>query len=128
MTKQQQEEFARLELAYLDEVQKDNAEGQLRQMEVIFYWLKKQITDARAVIIAQLTYDPKLEAPLTITDKQKGDFTFLQMAMLKVACRKFPDRPGMVEVEKKMREWIDLQITAGVNLLIKPKMKIISDN
>jgi hypothetical protein len=128
MTKQQQEELSKLELAYLDEVRANNPEGQLRQMEVIFFWVKKQVTEARALIIAQMPYDPNRVVALDITAKQKGDFTFLQMAMLKAAFKKYPDKEMMVEVEKKMREWVDLQITAECNLLVKPQMKIVRDN
>ena len=54
MTKQQNKDFAKLELAYLDQVREQNADGQIRQMEVIFYWIKKQITQMRLKIILEL--------------------------------------------------------------------------
>jgi hypothetical protein len=133
MTKQQQEDFAKLELAYLDQVQQQNPDGQIRQMEVIFFWLKKQITAERMKIIINLPLingKPGYEGNPSeeITAEQKGEFTFLQMAMIGVAYRAEPDKVGMREVELKMREWIDKQITASVNRLIKPKMKIVRDN
>lgn len=130
MTKTQNEDFAKLELAYLDRVREQNPDGQIRQMEVIFYWIKKQITEARMAIIIQLplvngkpNYDgnPSEE----ITDAQKGEFTFLQMAMIRAAYRPEPDQDLMVEVELKMREWIDKQVTASINRLLKPQMKVI---
>jgi hypothetical protein len=133
MTKQQNEDFAKLEMAYLDKVRERNPDGQIRQMEVIFYWIRKQITEARMDVIIQLplkngqpNYDgnPSEE----ITDGQKGEFTFLQMAMIRAAYRPEPDRELMVEVELKMREWIDKQITTSCSRLLKPKIKIIRGN
>jgi hypothetical protein len=130
MTKKQNEDFAKLELAYLDKVRERNPDGQIRQMEVIFYWIRRQIAEARMAVIIQLplkngqpNYDgnPSEE----ITDGQKGEFTFLQMAMIMAAYRPEPDRELMVEVELKMREWIDKQITASINRLLKPQMKVI---
>jgi hypothetical protein len=132
MTKQQKEEFAKLELAYLDQVRERNPDGQIRQMEVIFYWIKKQITEMRMKIILQLPLingkpsydgDPSEE----ITSKQKGQFAFLQMAMIKAAYRPDPDIAAMIDVELRMREWIDKQITASANRLMKPKIKIVRD-
>ena len=132
MTKQQNEDFAKLELAYLDQVREQNADGQIRQMEVIFYWIKKQITQMRLKIILELpiingkhAYEGNPAEDLT--DSQKGEFTFLQMAMIKAAYRPEPDSAAMIDVELRMRDWIDKQITASVNRLIKPKMKIIRD-
>jgi hypothetical protein len=133
MTKQQQEDFAKLELAYLDQVRGENPVGQLRQMEVIFYWIKKQITEARMAMILNLPLvngqpsysgNPSEE----ITEGQKGEFTFLQMGMIRAAYRPEPDKMMMVEIERKMREWIDKQITASVSRLIKPKLRIVRDN
>jgi hypothetical protein len=133
MTKQQNEDFAKLELAYLEQVRERNPDAQIRQMEVIFFWVKKQVTAARMIIIINLplvngqpNYDGNPSEELT--DNQKGEFTFLQMAMVRAAYRLEPDRDLMIEIELKMREWIDKQITASVNRLIKPKMKIIRDN
>jgi hypothetical protein len=133
MTKKQQEDFAKLELAYLDQVLEANPDGQIRQMEVIFFWLKKQIFEARLPIILNIPHKdgvPDYEGGPSpaITPDQKGQFTFLQMKMIRVACRTDPDRMGMRHVEKEMREWIDKQIAEAVNQLVKPKIKIIRDN
>jgi hypothetical protein len=127
MTKQQNEDFAKLELAYLDQVRERDPDRQIHQMELIFYWLKKQINQARWELILNMQEFNGVREE-EITDSQKGEFTFLQMAMIRAAYRLEPDRDMMVEVELKMREWIDKQITASVNRLIKPKMKIVRDN
>ena len=130
MTKKQQEDFAKLELAYLDQVQQQNPDGQIRQMEVIFFWLKKQIGDSIAPFILEEAESKLHMAKIfgEITAAQKGEFTFLQMAMIGAAYRAEPDKLAIREIELKMREWIDKQITAAVNGVIKPKMKIIRDN
>jgi hypothetical protein len=130
MTKQQTEDFAKLELAYLDQVRERNPDGQIKQMEVIFFWLKKQINAARVNVLIAMPFSETvgIPGPVEITDSQKVEFALLQMGMIRAADRPEPDLALMIEIEMKMRDWIDAQITASVNRLIKPKMKIVRDN
>jgi hypothetical protein len=123
MTKLQIEEFSKLELAYLESVSAQQPDEQLRHMELIFYWLKKQQHDEEVKVSIVVNVNKDLPAAREITTDQKGEFTFLQMQMIHAATR--VDRPRMVEVEIKMRQWIDKQITASVSRLIRPKMKVI---
>jgi hypothetical protein len=115
MTKIQIVEFSKLELQYLEQVKLQNVEEQLRWMEVIFFWLKKQQQIARASVLN------RPDSP-EITPTQKGEFTYLQMDMVTAACRN--DTEKMIEVERMMRDWIDTQLSRSVNKDFKPKMKI----
>jgi hypothetical protein len=120
MTALQIREFQALEMAYLDSVRDNDGGKQIEMMELIFFWLRKQVRAAQSVVII-VTEDAA--KPKDITEIQKQEFTFLQIAMIKAVGR--DDRDAMVQVELKMREWVDMQITAGVNLIIRPELKII---
>jgi hypothetical protein len=115
MTKDQIVEFSKLELQYLEQVQLQNSVEQLHWMELIFFWLKKQQQIARAAAINQP------DSP-EITATQKGEFAYLQVAMVTAACRN--DTEKMVQVERMMRDWIDTQLSRAVNKDFKPEMKI----
>lgn len=122
MTKIQIEEFQKLEMAYLDSVVANDGTKQMQMMELIFFWLRKQIRSAQmAVVVLNGT---GASAPINdVTEIQKQEFTFLQMAMIKAVSR--DDRDTMVQVEVKMREWIDIQLANSVSAIIKPKIRII---
>jgi hypothetical protein len=120
MTALQIREFQALEMAYLDSVRDNDGGKQMEMMELIFFWLRKQVRAAQSVVII-VTEDAA--KPQDITEIQKQEFTFLQIAMIKAVGQ--DDRDAMVQVELKMREWVDMQITAGVNRIIRPELKII---
>jgi hypothetical protein len=121
MTAKQIEEFHKLEMAYLDSVIAGDGGKQLEMMELIFFWLLKQMRVAQSfLIVLGSPYDVKELAH--VTEIQKQEFTFLQMAMIKAVGR--DDRESMVQIELKMREWVDIQITAAVNKIMKPEFKI----
>lgn len=122
MTKIQVEEFQKLEMSFLDAVRDDDATAQITMMEVIFFWLKKQLRFAQMTIIV-LNPTQKMESTQEVSVMQKQEFAFLQIAMIGAVMRN--DREGMVEVELKMREWIDLQLTNAVNKIIRPELKIV---
>jgi len=126
MTKLQIEEFQKLEMAYLDSILAGDGEKQIEMMELIFFWLRKQMRAARSTII--LLGDLSMTAPaaIEVSEIQKQEFTFLQMAMIKLWAN--DDKERLVHIELKMREWIDIQITDAVNKVIRPELKIIRDN
>ena len=122
MTAKQIEEFQKLEMAYLDSVIAGDGDKQLEMMELIFFWLLKQMRVAQSFLI--VLGNPYGDKELAhVTEIQKQEFTFLQMAMIKAVGR--DDRETMVQIELKMREWVDIQITAAVNKIVKPEFKII---
>jgi hypothetical protein len=122
MTTKQIDEFQKLEMAYLIRVIDEDGDKQLEMMELIFFWLLKQMRVAQSfLIVLGNTYTDKELAH--VTEIQKQEFTFLQMAMIKAVGR--DDRETMVQIELKMREWVDIQITAAVNKIVKPEFKII---
>lgn len=124
MTRKQQEEFAKLQLTFLEKVREGDGREQLELMEVIFHWMKKQMINARKSIVDVL---PPMEReslmPVDIEPNLKGEFTFLQMAMIVAAGKN--DKAEMVEIELRMREWVDIQIQRAVNAAFKPKLKIL---
>jgi hypothetical protein len=122
MTSEQISEFQKLEMAYLDSVRNEDGDMQIKIMEVIFFWLHKQVRAAQSEFLMMRYSDQGTELR-GISEMQKQEFTFLQMAMIKAVGR--DDRTAMVEIELKMREWFDVQITAGVNMIFRPEIKII---
>ncbi len=54
MTKQQIKDLAILQQIYLSKVQADDKSEQIRIMELIFYWIRKQIGTAQAAALGQL--------------------------------------------------------------------------
>jgi hypothetical protein len=124
MTKLQIEEFQKLEMAYLDSVRAEYAEKQIRMMDLIFFWLRKQM---RAEQVTTMVLMGALAMPspidMEVSEIQKQEFTFLQMAMIKKWAA--ADSEGAQWIELKMREWIDIQLTAAVNKVMKPEIKII---
>jgi hypothetical protein len=126
MTPLQIEEFSKIELAYLKTVYGNDGSEQLRLMEVFFFWLKKQLDISRTAVALAMSDAGKVASlSRKVTDAQKSEFTFLQMAMITAAGRK--DTAQMVDVEIKMRAWIDKQLTAAANEEFKPKMKIVGN-
>jgi hypothetical protein len=125
MTKLQIEEFSKLELAYLESVRAQQPDEQLRYMELIFYWLKKQQHNEEVKVSVAMNVNKELPAERGITTDQKSEFTFLQMQMIHAATRL--DRPRMVDVEVKMREWIDMQLSRAAGRQVKPKFRILKD-
>jgi hypothetical protein len=120
MTKLQIEEFQKLEMAYLDSVRAEDGEKQIQMMDLIFFWLRKQMRAAQATLVLVEMASP---IDVEVSEIQKQEFTFLQMAMIKKWAA--VDREGAQWIELKMREWIDIQVTAAVNKVIKPELKII---
>ena len=121
MTAKQIEEFQKLEMAYLDSVIAGDGDKQLEMMELIFFWLLKQMRVAQSFLIV-LGSPYAVKELAHVTEIQKQEFTLLQMAMIKAVGR--DDRESMVQIELKMREWVDIQITAAVNKIMKPEFKI----
>jgi hypothetical protein len=124
MTNLQIEEFQKLEMAYLESVKVEDAEKQIKMMELIFFWLRKQMRFACDGVILLANVDHTAPAR-NVSEMQKQEFTFLQMAMIKAAGK--DDRERMVQVELKMREWIDLQIADALNKIIMPTIKIVDN-
>jgi hypothetical protein len=124
MTKLQIEEFQKLEMAYLTKVRENDGEGQIKMMELIFFWFRKQMRAAQATLIlmGDLESTPG-PVPIDVSEIQKQEFAFLQMAMLKKWGA--GDAEGAKWIELKMREWIDIQITEAVNKVVRPELKII---
>lgn len=122
MTNIQIEEFHKLEMAFLGSVQDGDSTNQIRLMELIFFWMRKQMRAVEGrIIIVMDTFEKA--SPAEVSEIQKQEFTFLQMAMIKAVGR--GDREAMVQVELKMREWIDILLSEAVSRLVKPEMKII---
>jgi hypothetical protein len=129
MTELQIIEFSKLELAYLEGVRNEDPGEQLRIMELILFWIKKQLDVQRALIAVAFNADSEMILNYRLRDltaDQKAEFGFLQMAMIVAAGK--GDRELMVNVEIKMREWFDLQMEEAANKEFKPKMKIIKGN
>jgi hypothetical protein len=116
-------EFSKLELTYLEAIRNEDPGQQLRIMELIFFWIKKQLDVQRALIAVAFNPDSEMILTRDLTADQKAEFGFLQMAMIVAAGK--GDRELMVNVEIKMREWFDLQMEEAANKEFKPKMKII---
>jgi hypothetical protein len=123
MTALQIQEFQKLEMAYLDSLHDNDGSRQIEVMELIFFWLRKQLRFAVSEIaVLSGTFDIEV---VVVSEVQKQEFTFLQMAMIKAVGR--DDRSAAVGVELKMREWFDKQITDAISRAIKPDLKIIRD-
>lgn len=123
MTKLQIEEFQALERAYLDGVRSLDKDIQIQMMEIIFYWLRKQMRAAQARLILMDQENIKIPAPIEVSEMQKQEFAFLQIAMIKRWGEGNEEETRWIEL--RMREWIDIQINDAVNNLIRPELKII---
>jgi hypothetical protein len=124
MTKQQMVDFGKLEMAYLDSVRLERSESEQRQcLEVIFYWMGKILTDEgrRTAVLKGISFDA--DQRMILSDNLKAEFGFLQIAF--VSAWQQGNHTEMVEVEIKMREWIDVQLNKAANKGFKPKMRII---
>jgi hypothetical protein len=122
MTKLQIEEFQKLEMSYLDAVRDNDPSKQIKMMEVFFFWLKKQMRFGEWRILVSGSESETME----VSEMQKQEFTFLEMAMISAVMD--GDRARMVEVELKMIEWINLQLTNAVNKIIRPELKIVRND
>ena len=123
MTKLQIEEFQKLEMAYLDAVRVQDQDKQIQQMELIFFWLRKQMRAAQSTLILMGDLGTSAPTVIEVSEIQKQEFTFLQIAMIKTWAQGDEERTRWIEL--KMREWIDIQITDAVNSVIRPQLKII---
>lgn len=126
MTKLQVEEFQKLEMEYLNAVRSEDLERQVIMMELIFFWLRKQMRAAQATLILMDVENITAPAPIEVSESQQQEFTFLQIAMIKRWGEGDEEQTRWIEL--KMREWIDIQISDAVNKLIRPELKIIRDN
>ena len=126
MTKLQIEEFQKLEMEYLNAVRSEDLERQVTMMELIFFWLRKQMRAAQATLILMDVKNITAPAPIEVSESQQQEFTFLQIAMIKRWGEGDEEQTRWIEL--KMREWIDIQINDAVNKLIRPELKIIRDN
>lgn len=114
MTTDQIHDLFILQQTYLSKVQQDDKSEQIRIMELIYYWIRKQITAAQVTALSQIS-------PLTavhwqsvpLTPEQRAAFGFLQIKM--ISAWKERDIEWGCEVELEMRRWIDRQIDAGVS-------------
>jgi hypothetical protein len=119
MTNQQKKELAILQQTYLSKVQQDDKSEQLRIMELIFFWIRKQIFVAQIKAIAM--EDPLAAAKwknALLTQEQRADFGFLQIQMIGAWSERNIEVGVQVEIE--MRDWIDRQINAGVVHALSP--------
>lgn len=126
MTKLQIEEFQKLEMEYLNAVRSEDLERQVMMMELIFFWLRKQMRAAQATLILMDVENITAPAPIEVSESQQQEFTFLQIAMIKRWVEGDEEQTRWIEL--KMREWIDIQINDAVNKLIRPELKIIRYN
>jgi hypothetical protein len=127
MTKRQMVDFGKLEMAYLDSVRLERSQSEQRQcLEVIFYWMGKILTDEgrRTAVLKGIAFDA--DQRMILSDNLKAEFGFLQIAL--VSAWQQGNHTEMVEVEIKMREWIDMQLNKAANKGFKPKMRIIPAN
>lgn len=124
MTKKQIKDLYVLQQTYLTKVQQDDKSEQLRIMELIFYWVRKQIGTAQAAALGQL--NPKAAARLypapPLTQEQKAAFGFLQIQMVVAWSDRDVERGCEVEIE--MRNWVDRQIDAAVSHAIAGEIKV----
>jgi hypothetical protein len=122
MTMKQIEEFSKLEMQYMSAVYNDDLNEQVKFMELIFFWLKKQLEDRYIMVtigtLPRITQDEACK----VTPGMKGEFTILQGEVIKVAFKK--DLEKMAELELLMRTWIDKQIEIMTNKIIRPEFKI----
>lgn len=119
MTQKQNVEFAKLELQFLEKVNQDDTSEQVRLMILIFYWIQKQV--AAAVFAAVGSFELTVASPVSLTESQKSEFGFMQIAMIQAAGKN--DTNEMAQVELVMRVWVDDQISNAVNKAIQPLMK-----
>lgn len=120
-------DFGKLEMAYLDSVRLERSQSEQRQcLEVIFYWMGKILTDEgrRTAVLKGIAFDA--DQRMILSDNLKAEFGFLQIAL--VSAWQQGNHTEMVEVEIKMREWIDMQLNKAANKGFKPKMRIIPAN
>ena len=124
MTKQHLIELAILQQTYLSKLQADDKLEQIRIMELIFYWIRKQIGTAQAAVLGQLNpiAAAKLHPAPPLMPEQKAAFGFLQIQMISAWQDKDIERECEVEIE--MRKWIDRQIDAGVSHAIAGEIKV----
>jgi hypothetical protein len=126
MTEEKALEFAKLQLVYLTKVGEEDTTEQARLLEILFFWIEKQIVlrildDAKAVGMIEAPPLPKL------SQHQREEFGALQAALLQAFGEL--DKSAANWVEKQMRDWIDgegeraaQRATAG---FLKPKFKIV---
>lgn len=124
MTRHQIEDLAFLQQTYLSAVQADDKSEQIRVMELIFYWSRKQIGAAQAAALEQLNpiAAAKLYPAPKLMPEQKAAFGFLQIQM--IAAWKDKDIEWQCEVEIEMRKWVDKQIDAAVAHVIGREIKV----
>ena len=123
MTEQQKKEFAQLQFAYLEAVQNNEKSAQIMKMDLIFYWMKKQINGELFTIRTTMGLPTKPIARLS--DNQRMEFALLQIAFISALAME--DLEPAIEIELKMREWIDRQIREAVEKVIQgtAKMRVI---
>lgn len=119
MTVEQNRDFAKLELQFLEKVQQDDASEQVRMQILIFYWIEKQMM--LAVLSSINSFELTELAPVVMSDDQKSEFAYMQIPMIHAASENNTNE--MAEVEIVMRLWIDDQISKAVNKAIQPYMK-----
>jgi hypothetical protein len=124
MTKPQIKDLAILQQTYLSKVQADDKSEQIRIMELIFYWIRKQIGTAQAAALGQLNpiAAAKLYPAPPLMPEQKAAFGFLQIQM--IAAWQDKDIERGCEVEIEMRKWVDKQIDASVAHVIGGEIKV----
>jgi hypothetical protein len=124
MTEQQKKEFAQLQMAYIEAVKNNEKSAQIIKMDLIFYWLKKQINAEVLVMSISSAREAKLISRLS--DNQRLEFGLLQIAFISALAME--DREPAIEVEIKMRKWIDDQIQRAVEKVImgSAKMRIVA--
>lgn len=124
MTANQKKEFAILQQTYLSKVQQDDKSEQIRIMELIYFWIRKQIGRAQESVMGQLNpiAASKLYPAPQLTPEQKAAFGFLQIQMVVAWSERDVER--VCEVEIEMRTWIDKQIDAAVATIMAKELKV----
>ena len=123
MTTKQIRELGSLQQQYLSSVRADDKSEQLQLMELIYFWIRRQIGTAQAAALGQLNpiKAAKLYPAPELMPEQKAAFGFLQIQMISAWAERDTERG--IEIEIEMRQWIDRQIDAGVSHVIAGEIK-----
>jgi hypothetical protein len=121
MTDQQKREFAALQMAYIETVKNNDKSEQITKMNLIYYWLKKQINAELFSLRESLGTKP-IER---LSDNATMEFGLLQIAFISALAME--DREPAIEVEIKMIKWIDDQLKAALEVAVRSsaKMRIV---
>jgi hypothetical protein len=127
MTEEKAIEFAKLELTYMTKVTEEDTGEQARLMELIFFWIEREIVVFTLSSLSSLGVTAPPETLPKLNEQQRADFVSFQIALLQAF--NFQNKEAANKVEREMKDWIDKQCedaaAATMAPHVKPKFQIV---